>query len=212
MALQTCLGDLPSSTSTVAYETRCSHIFQPVHRQFHSKPHLNFSVHTLVSISWLGRTKKRVGRAVLHIPFATGRPQSALASIVYAARMFKADRAINPRWMHCSCGLSPFLKPRPSLQRARITPIILFLSFTASGALDFLQLRISPSLPLSPSGQMRSLQVVMPMRIEVCQSSASEIEARLMQSFVSSITAFLISTVSAASASASFETFENSLK
>lgn len=66
------------------------------------------SLHTLVSISWLGRTKKRVGRAVLHIPFATGSPQSALASIVYAARMFKSDRAINSRWMRCSCGLSPF--------------------------------------------------------------------------------------------------------
>jgi hypothetical protein len=126
--------------------------------------------------------------------------------------MFKSDRTINPRWMRCSCGLSPFLKPRPSLQRARITPIILFLSFTTSGAFDFLQLRISPSLPLSPSGQMRSLQVVRPMRIEVSQSSASEIEARLAWSVVSSIIAFLISTVSAASASASFESFEKSLK
>ena len=67
-------------------------------------------------------------------------------------------------------------------------------------------------LPLSPSGQMRSLQVVMPMRIEVSQSSASEFEARLTRSFVSSITAFLICTVSAASASASFEGFEKSLK
>lgn len=53
---------------------------------------------------------------------------------------------------------------------------------------------------------------MMPMRIEVSQSSASEFEARLTRSFVSSITAFLICTVSAASASASFEGFEKSLK
>jgi len=46
----------------------------------------------------------------------------------------------------------------------------------------------------------------------VSQSSASEIEARLARSVVSSITAFLISTVSAASASASFESSEKLLK
>lgn len=63
--------------STVAYETTCSHFFQPVYRQFHSKPHLNLPVtHPrihLIDWSYQGAD----WAAVLHVPPAN--PKSALA-------------------------------------------------------------------------------------------------------------------------------------
>ena len=86
--------------NTVAYEMTCSHIFQPVHRQFQAASQIlryNARIHLMN-----GSYQEAGWAAVLHIPFATGSPQSALASIVYAARMFKSDQAINPKWMHCT--------------------------------------------------------------------------------------------------------------
>jgi hypothetical protein len=65
--------------STVAYETTCSHLFQPVYRQFHSKPHLSLPVtHPRIHLID-GSYEGADWAAGLHIPSAS--PKSALAPL-----------------------------------------------------------------------------------------------------------------------------------
>lgn len=123
-------------------------------------------------------------------------------------------RAINPKRMRCSCGLSASLRASPSLHRARITPMTISLSSAASAESNLL-LATSPPLqlfssPVPESCQIRSLQVVRQIRIEVSHSSVSESKTSVARSSVSAFTASLIASVSSESASASFDSFENS--
>jgi hypothetical protein len=126
---------------------------------------------------------------------------------LYAARRFRFHRAINSWYIFCSCGPSCFLRASPSLHRVRISPITLFHSFPTSS--DF-PLKFSSPLV---SESIRSLHVTRQIRIEVSHSSTSDSKATLARSEVmSSFIASLISSVSSASASASFDRLEKSFR